>query len=182
MEAVRVFPFRSVLLLLLLPVLVSGAIPAGAAVPRGKLGIGDSVMLGARDELRAAGWRVNARISRQMRDADAAILAFKRNGRLPAKVVLHLGTNGPFVESDCGAAVRAAGPHRHVYLVTSKAPRRYRAPNNTRLHSCARRFATASLIDWFAYSHAHRSWFAADGYHLTAAGQDAYAAYLERFV
>lgn len=176
-------PLRSVLVLLLFSaLLVAGAIPAGAAVPPRKLGIGDSVMLAARDELRSTGWRVNARVSRQMRDADAAILALKRAGRLPTKVVLHLGTNGPFLDSDCGAAIRAAGPHRHVYLVTIKVPRPYRAPNNTRLHTCARRFASASLIDWFTYSHTHGSWFARDGYHLTAAGQDAYAAYLERFV
>jgi hypothetical protein len=139
-------------------------------------------MLGARDELRAMGWRVNARLSRQMRDAGTTILAVKRAGRLPTKVVLHLGTNGPFLESDCAAAVRAAGPRRHVYLVTLKVPRPYRTPNNTRLRSCARRFATASLIGWYTYSHTHPSWFARDGYHLRAAGQDAYAAYLERFV
>lgn len=167
---------------LLLPaLLLAGSVPAGAAIRPGKVGIGDSVMLGARDELRAMGWRVNARISRQMRDSDTTILALKRAGRLPTKVVVDLGTNGEFLQSDCAAAVRAAGPRRHVYLVTIKIPRRYRAPNNNRLHSCARRFPTASLIDWYTYSHTHRSWFARDGYHLTAAGQDAYAAYLERF-
>jgi hypothetical protein len=161
--------------------LLAGVVPVSAAIPPGRMAIGDSVMLGARDELRATGWRVNARVSRQMRDADATILALKRRGRLLKKVVLHLGTNGPFVESDCVAAVRAAGRHRHVYLVTIKIPRSYRAPNNRRLHSCARRFATVSLIDWFTHSHTHASWFARDGYHLTATGQDAYAAYLERF-
>jgi hypothetical protein len=172
---------RWVVPLVLPAMLLASAVPAAGAIPPGRMAIGDSVMLGARDELRSRGWRVSARISRQMRDADSTILALKRKGRLPRNVLVHLGTNGAFLAGDCASAVRAAGRHRHVYLVTIKIPRSYRAPNNTRLRSCARRFATASLIDWFTYSHTHASWFARDGYHLTATGQDAYAAYLERF-
>ncbi len=151
-----------------------------AAVTAGRVAIGDSVMLGAADELRADGFRVNARVSRQMRDAAALVRGLKRAGKLPTKVVIHLGTNGLFQVSDCDAAVTAAGPHRHVYLVTIKVPRPHRAPDNRRLRTCARRHSNASIIDWFTRSRTHPAWFAPDGYHLTQRGQNAYAAFLDK--
>jgi hypothetical protein len=46
------------------------------------------------------------------------------------------------------------------------------------LHRCARRFGNAYLIDWYGHSHDHPGWFARDGYHLTASGQTAYAAFI----
>ena len=43
--------------------------PATAVIPPGRYAIGDSVMLGAREELTARGIKVNAVVSRQFRDA-----------------------------------------------------------------------------------------------------------------
>jgi hypothetical protein len=76
--------------------------------------------------------------------------------------------------------VQAAGIHRHVFLVTLKVPRSWRALDNHRLRLCARRFANAHLIDWYAISHDHPGWFARDGYHLSASGQTAYASLIAR--
>ena len=62
-----------------------------------------------------------------------------------------------------------------MYLVTLKIPRSYRRVQNERLAACAQRRANTLLIDWFGYSRYHPSWFAVDGYHLTAAGQTKFA-------
>jgi hypothetical protein len=94
--------------------------------------------------------------------------------------VIHLGNNGIVRASDCSHAVQAAGIHRHVFLVTLKVPRSWRILDNRRLRLCARRFANAHLIDWYANSHDHPGWFARDGYHLTASGQTAYASLIAR--
>ena len=56
--------------------------PSGAAIPPGRDAIGDSVMLGAREELTARGVRVNAVVSRQFRDAVGIVERLKANGRL----------------------------------------------------------------------------------------------------
>ena len=51
-------------------------VPVGrtrAAIPLGRLAIGDSVMLGAKGDLVARGFRVNATVSRQFRDAVLAL-------------------------------------------------------------------------------------------------------------
>jgi hypothetical protein len=154
---------------------------AFGSIRAGRLGIGDSVMLGAKEELHARGFGiVDAVVSRQFYDAPARVLYWKRRGRLPKNVVIHLGNNGIVQLSDCSHAVQAAGSHRHVFLVTLKVPRSWRQLDNHRLRICARRYANAYLIDWYGESHDHPVWFARDGYHLTASGQRAYALLVAR--
>jgi len=153
---------------------------ASAGIPQGRYAIGDSVMLGARTQLIARGFRVNAEVSRQFRDGPHLVHHLAIGGHLPVDVIVHLGTNGLLEGSDCDALIRAAGPDRHVFLVTIKVPRSYRDPNNRRLRACAHRHANASIVDWYGYSRYHVAWFYSDGYHLTPAGRDAYAAFLDR--
>jgi len=171
----RPLPLRAAIVALLAAAALSPSTAAGS-IRAGRLGIGDSVMLGAKDELRARGFGVvDAAVSRQYYVAPARVQYWKRLGKLPKNVVIHLGNNGTVRASDCSHAVQAAGIHRHVFLVTLKVPRSWRAVDNHRLRLCARRFANAYLIDWYADSHDHPGWFARDGYHLTASGQTAYA-------
>lgn len=158
------------------------ATPAGARIPTGRYAIGDSVMLGARTELRARAFRVDAVKSRLFDDAVHLVRRLASSGRLPVDVIVHLGTNGLLDGSDCDALSRAAGAGRRVFLVTVKVPRSYRDPNNRRLRACARRHANASIIDWYGFSRYHRAWFYDDGYHLTPAGQRAYASFVDRSV
>ena len=157
------------------------AAPSLAGVPAGRYAIGDSVMLGAREALIARGIRVNAHVSRQFDDA-APLIRKLAARRLPANVIVHLGTNGMIDGADCDALVRAAGRGRHVYLVTVKVPRDYRDPNNARLRACARRHENASVIDWYGLSRYHRAWFYRDGYHLRPIGQREYARLIDQSI
>jgi hypothetical protein len=156
--------------------------PAVAGIPAGRFALGDSVMLGARDELRARGFVVDALKSRQYDDAAPVVRRRAASGHLPLNVIVHLGTNALLEGVDCDRVVRAAGVRRHVFLVTLKVPRPYREPNNARLRACARRHGNASVIDWYAYSRHHAAWFYSDGFHLTPSGQQAYAAFIDRSV
>jgi hypothetical protein len=157
----------------------SGAPRAAAPIPSGKMGIGDSVMLDGKGQLLARGFRhVDAVVSRQFHSAPSVVTSWRRRGLLPRIVVIHLGTNGLVVGSDCDATVRAVGPSRSVYFVTLKVPRPHRDPSNAALHACVRRHANAHLIDWYGYSRSHGAWFAPDGYHLTYAGSVAYGAFI----
>ena len=155
---------------------------AHAGIPAGRYAIGDSVMLGARDELRAAGFRVNAVKSRRFQDAVPLVRRLVDGGHLPVDLIVALGTNGLLDGADCDAIVSRAGSGRHVFLVTVKVPRSYRDANNIRLRACADRHDNASVIDWYEFSRYHVAWFYDDGYHLTAAGQRAYVALVERSV
>jgi hypothetical protein len=165
------------LLVSLIPSL-SGA--ATGAIPPGRSAIGDSVMLGARDDLVARGFRVNAHISRQFRDAVGIVRDLKAAGKLRRRIVIHLGNNGILIEgSDCDRISSIAGSRRTVYLVNLKIPRSYRAAQNRRLAACADRHPNTLLLDWFHLSKDHPSWFASDGYHLTSTGAARYASFLD---
>src|SRR5262245_66475025 len=101
---VRIVVAGSALLILAAPQATAGSIRAG------RLGIGDSVMLGAKSELRARGFRiVDAIVSRQFYRAPALVRYWRRQGKLPRNVVIHLGNNGTVRIADCYQAVRAAG-------------------------------------------------------------------------
>jgi hypothetical protein len=169
---------RRLLTVILLGVLALEPVgPAGAAIPPGRYAIGDSVMLGAADELTAYGIKVNAVVSRQFRDAVPLVQRLRAAGKLRRKVIIHLGNNGILIAAaDCDRISELAGPGRTVYLVNLKIPRSYRRTQNERLAACAQRHANTVLIDWFGYSRDHPSWFAADGYHLTSRGQARFAA------
>ncbi len=167
-----------VILALVLPAmtLVTAGL-AGAGIPPSRYAIGDSVMLGAKEELTARGIRVNATVSRQFRDAVPLVRRLKAEGRLRRKVIVHLGNNGILIQAaDCDRVSEIAGSSRTVYLVNLRIPRSYRRIQNERLAACAQRRANTELIDWFHHSRDHPSWFAADGFHLTQTGQTRFAA------
>jgi len=166
-------------LAILVVLLVSGVPLAEAAIPEGRFAIGDSVMLAAKDELVARGFRVNATVSRQFRDAVPLVEQLKAAGKLRRKVIIHLGNNGILIDAaDCNRISEIAGPNRTVYLVNLKIPRSYRSFQNQQLAACAERRANTVLVNWFRFSRDHPSWFATDGFHLTPTGQARYAAFL----
>jgi hypothetical protein len=161
--------------------LVSSTVAAAGGIRNGRNAIGDSVMLGAKEELRREGFRVNVERSRQFDDAVGIVRNMRNAGTLRRKLVVHLGTNGILVEpGDCNAVARAAGPQRKVFLVTNTGPSPgLRRSQNRRLVACARRHANTSVLGWFAHSRGHGSWFY-DGMHLTPSGQRAYARFLDQ--
>ena len=167
---------RLVAILLLGAIAIESHGPASGAIPPGRYAIGDSVMLAAKEELTARGLKVNAVVSRQFRDAVPLVQRLRAAGKLRRKVIIHLGNNGILIAAaDCDRISELAGPGRTVYLVNLKIPRSYRRTQNKRLAACAQRRANTVLIDWIGYSRDHPSWFAADGYHLTARGQARFA-------
>lgn len=151
-----------------------GASATASEPAPGVVAIGDSIMLGARANLRKDEVRVDAAVSRQATSAPGIM---RRLGdRLPQDVVIHLGTNGTFPAATCRDIVKAAGPGRHIYLLTIKVPRRWERSNNAVIRACARRFPTqVTVIDWNWAASRHRAWLYGDGYHLRPAGARGYA-------
>jgi hypothetical protein len=162
-------------------VLLPASEAAGGGIRNGREAIGDSVMVGARQELQRRGIKVSARISRQFDDAVDLVRSRERAGRLRRKVIIHLGTNGIAVDAaDCNAISRIAGNQRTVYLVTITGPSPgLRSAQNQRLAACARRRANTVLLDWYGFSRGHSSWFYSDRIHLQPNGRHAYARFLD---
>lgn len=148
---------------------------------RAPLAIGDSVMLGAAEEVAAVGYEVDTRGCRFMSEALAIMHARERAGTLPRFVVLALGTNGSLTRGEVGAALRIAGPRRLVGLVTPRESGGGSGWDATLLRAVAReRPRRALLLDWVALATGRYGLTYGDGIHLTPSGQAAMAALLRR--
>lgn len=158
---------------------VVAVVVAGLAAPasahRDRFAYGDSVMLGAKSQLQARGFRVDAHESRQAYSAPAAMR--KRVDTLPHDIVVHMGTNGTFPRQTCDALVRALTPEHRLYLVTVHVRRPWAKSNNAMIRSCVADHAGAGvhLIDWDALADRHPGWLYSDGIHLRPSGARGYA-------
>jgi peptidoglycan/LPS O-acetylase OafA/YrhL len=140
------------------------------------LAVGDSVMLGAQQSLQRdiPGIFVDAKVSRQFWDATVVLQAYKNEGLLPPTVVIHMGTNGAFSDSQFAQMMAVLGK-RKVFFVNAREPRSWETEVNQRLANDVRQYPNAHLIDWHDYGNQHPNWFVADGIHLTGAGAQGYA-------
>jgi hypothetical protein len=176
---------RTIRTLAVVIVLAGVATPADAggrahAIPPGRFGIGDSIMLSVKPDLKALGWvGVNAVVGRPFHDGLAVAQRLVDQGRLSKRVIVGLATNGPLDPADCDTLAQIVGRQRSLFLITTKVPRWWEKSNNDALNACANAHLKVDVIRWWSYSHKHPKWFASDGYHLSAKGQDAYVAYVD---
>lgn len=131
--------------------------------------VGDSVLLGAKSELRDLGIRVDAVEGRQPQRLRGVISELPNDGR---PVVVHLGTNGLFDKETCRDLIREVDGSRDVVLVTVHAPRSWVADSNQTIRSCARRIKDSSvgLINWHRMARTFPNLVYEDGIHLRPAG------------
>jgi hypothetical protein len=153
---------------------IVASLPAGAAIPKGRFGVGDSIMLSSSDELAPYGVGVDAEVGRQFSEGLPVVRRLVRREELPRNLIVHLGTNGYVQPEDCDKLV-ALAPGRRIFLTSIRVPRDWQDPNNDVLNACAARYDRVFMLRWAAESRNHPEWFASDGYHLNATGQQAYA-------
>lgn len=161
---------------------VSVASVPKAAGPRGRLAVGDSLMVSVTPWMRSQGFRVHAKVGRQFITAPGIVRSFGSD--LPRNLVIELGTNGTVSLSTCRSVVRTAGKYRRVFLVTPRVPRSWEAGNLTTLRACDASFSSrrVRIVDWHAHSDGHPEWFAADRVHLSSAGRTAFSRLIDRAV
>jgi peptidoglycan/LPS O-acetylase OafA/YrhL len=151
----------------------SGAV----AGPVDMLAIGDSVMLGARHYLLRGlpGVWVDAQVGRQGRDAIQIVRKLRAQGKLPATVVIHLGTNGYLPASSFRQLVAELADRERVVLVNVHASRRWASDNNNLLAEFGHgQSGNLVLVDWSTLSEDRPEYFVADGIHLSSKGIHAY--------
>ena len=138
--------------------------------------IGDSIMLGASDELRRdlGNVSIDAVIGRQVSQAVAVLQAKAAAGALGNVILIHIGTNGTFTADQFDTIMRLASGRRVVF-VNIKAGRSWQDGNNGLLWSKVQQYPNASLVDWYSASVNRPDYFAGDGIHPSAAGIRAYA-------
>ena len=151
--------------------------PARAAARR-VLAIGDSVMLGAVDALRAEmpQLRIEAIKSAQFPEGIARIRAevARPPAERPEVVVLHLGTNGVFDPAQLDDLHRLSHQLDRLVVLNIRAPRPWESFVNEQLAPTAD-WSKVRFIDWHRISAEQPDWLEGDRVHLTKIGGSAYS-------
>jgi hypothetical protein len=132
------------------------------------LAIGDSVMVYGVTWLSGLGFRVDARMCREWPEGRELIERLRRQGRLPRRVVIALGSTGEVTIEEIERTLPLLrGPHT-LALVTPRDPGKFGggtdAENVRRVVSEHPR--KLRLLDWVRYSRGKDRWFFDDGVHV----------------
>ena len=133
---------------------------------------GDSVVLGARESLKAVMGEISidAAVSRQPEEIAERIRARRDEKRLGPDVVIHMGTNGIVQEEDLKPILEELSDRRRVVVVNVRVPRVWMKPTNEMIESLVVQYPNVRLANWNAVSKGKKSYFAPDGVHLTKKG------------
>lgn len=147
--------------------------PAGGATA-----IGDSVMLGAAPQLRAAvgGLYLDAQVSLQASGGAAILQQRAQANALGSLVIIHLGGNGTFTVPEFDQLMSLLTGVNRVVIVNLSLPRTWESSNNDMLAANVGRYANARLVDWHTAALNHPEFFWDDRVHLRPAGATVYAA------
>lgn len=140
--------------------------------------VGDSVMLGAAGAMleEMPGCVIDAKESRQAYAAPELLKELNTEGKLKNTVILALGTNGAFEESEGQAILDYLGTDRTVYWVTVYGTNlSYAAKVNRVIESLAEKNENLKMIPWDQEVSKHPEWLYGDGIHVNADGQKGYA-------
>jgi peptidoglycan/LPS O-acetylase OafA/YrhL len=137
---------------------------------------GDSVVLGARESLKAVMGEISidAAVSRQPEVIAERIRARRDERRLGPDVVIHMGTNGIVQEEDLKPILEELRDRNRVVVVNVRVPRVWMKPTNEMISSLVTQYPNVRLADWNAASKGKKGYFAPDGVHLTKTGAEVF--------
>jgi hypothetical protein len=157
----------------------SGSGAASTQAPAGPVSaVGDSVMLGAAEELEKTVPNltvIDAEVGFQAAAAIDVLEARRDAGALGEVVVVHIGSNGVYTAGQFDQTMRVLEGMRRVVFVNVNVPRAWEQPNNEVISEGVRRYPNAVLADWYSASVDHPEYFVEDGVHLRIEGQRVYA-------
>lgn len=131
--------------------------------------IGDSVMLGAANNLR--GQFENGYIDAEVSRSGWVMAEIIKSLTIQGPVVIHAGTNGDVPESVKDSIMSYCGDN-DVFWITVTNDKDVHV--NSKLKEFVKKYDNAHLIDWQQYSSGHSDWFYSDDIHLQPAGRKAY--------
>lgn len=137
------------------------------------VGIGDSVMLGAVENLykEFPNGYFDAKISRTAWVVDDILLDLKNKNILGNPIILNLGSNGDCNEN-CKIEIMKICENRHVFWVNTTNDSNVHV--NDKLAKLATKYNNLHIIDWEKISSGHPEYFVSDGIHLTGIGREVY--------
>ena len=140
--------------------------------------LGDSVMVGARPQLRErfSTIRVDAKVARQVSDGINRLKLMRRRGQLGDAVIIHLGNNGKFTTAQFEEIMKVLSGVKRIVFVNVKVPRRWEASVNRVLVAGVHRHSGVKYVNWrHSWRYCKGRVFGSDATHLTPAGARCYA-------
>lgn len=139
------------------------------------LAVGDSIMVGATEELKSELGSVDiyAEVSRNVAPG-IDVLRSQLNVSDPRAVIVELGTNNG-MSAEQFDTIMALVDGRPTIFVNVKAARDWETPTNQVLADGAARYTNATVVDWKGLADQHPEWFGSDGIHPNGSGQTALA-------
>ena len=139
--------------------------------------LGDSVMVGATDELvkRIPNASLDSQVGRQLSKGIEILKQRKENKTLSDTVIIHLGNNSPITPKQIDDLVSLLTEKRKIVFVNLKLPRNYESANNQLLDEAAKKHANIRVVDWHSRSMNVANVFGKDGIHLLGNGAKLYA-------
>ena len=138
--------------------------------------IGDSVLLDAAPELQKyiPEIQVDAEVGRQLKDSVSLVKEKAKKKELAPIVIIALGTNGTFEESELDDMLKAL-QGKQVYLINTVVPKVWQQEVNKMLNKAAKDHKNVHLIDWYGLANGKSEWFFNDGTHMNEEGAVIYA-------
>ncbi|HEX5609698.1 MAG TPA: acyltransferase family protein [Solirubrobacterales bacterium] len=139
--------------------------------------LGDSVMIGAKDQLAARlgpGFSLSAKVGRQADEFVEIVQRLRRQGHHPDAMIIQMGNNGPLYSDEMEAIQKATAVVGELYLVNDHAPVSWLAESNHALAEAGHDWPHTTLIDWKAAAES-RDGLLWDEIHLTPRGARLYA-------
>jgi peptidoglycan/LPS O-acetylase OafA/YrhL len=149
---------------------------APAHKPPRIVAFGDSVMIGAKDNLAARfgpRFSMNAKVGRQAGEfVDLAQRLKRRGGHIDA-LIIQMGNNGPLYGDEMEALRKATSNVGELFLIDDHAPVSWQEESNEALAEADATWPHTTLIDWapVAATHENLLW---DDIHLTPGGAGVY--------
>lgn len=144
-------------------------------VPDKYVAIGDSVMVGARRQLAAAGFVVNAKENRGGEGVKNTVIKLRDMNSIGdgTMVVIQVGTNGPLNDDAFQAIVEAVPTSaKGIVLLTAHAPNWWVKGNNLKMRALPAKYPKVEVLDWDAAAAMVK--LCADHTHLTCNKQAPY--------
>lgn len=142
--------------------------------------IGDSVMLGAAPEVikHIPQCVIDAKEARQVSDAIEVVEKLREEDNLGDIVLIGLGTNGTFSQSDAQQLLDALSGKEIYWLTAYGKELQWQDEVNTKIDTLKSSNPVLHVIDWAGEAQEHEDWFYEDGIHLNPMGQQAYAEFI----
>ncbi len=162
---------------------VGGSTTTTAAPPAGQgvTAIGDSVIVDAAPYLQSAlpGIVIDAQVGQQLYLVQGMVGQLKAEGFVGNRLILELGTNGPYTAGQLVTLLDSLGPMQRIVLVNTHVPGQlWQQEVNDTIASVAQSYPNTVLVDWNAASAGCPQCLYPDGTHLDPVGAKYYASLL----